>query len=268
MRLATNVTLGAFEDLVGGPLSATQRVQAEESLRAGGCGIRTAESVRPAARMAALLSFVNDAPSLLAFPEMAFHLPSSLVDPVLAELTQTLGSNFDPLTSWRGDHSKLRGVDRSMFAQHWWSDQLGKARMLSLLDSATPRDQARLLEQQDGLGTSWMTVTPSAQLHSLIPASDYVLGLRWWLGMSIVSQDDPEVPPLCPGCQKKGGCAWRPPFVLCSEQLCTTSCRGARGIVSGVGARRPCLREGGDPPGAEIGTSATGRSPVAQLGGG
>ena len=70
--------------------------------------------------------------------------------------------------------------------------------MMRLLDSATPRDQARLLEQTSGLGTAWMSVKPSAPLRTIISSEDYTLALKWWLGLPLFH--GPEEERTCPGC--------------------------------------------------------------------
>ena len=77
---------------------------------------------------------------------------------------------------------------------------MGKARLDALVEGAAPRDQARILEQRSGLGSTWMKVTPSPSLHTTISAADYVLGLRWWLGAHVVTVGL-EDRPKCPGCE-------------------------------------------------------------------
>jgi hypothetical protein len=83
--------------------------------------------------------------------------------------------------------------------QKWWAEQVGKQRILKLLDNASPRDQARLLEQAGGLGTCFMGVIPNTNLFTLIPSDTYRLALRWWLGMPIL-EHTPETLVTCPGC--------------------------------------------------------------------
>ena len=64
-----------------------------------------------------------------------------------------------------------------MWQQKWWWDALGKAASLRLLDAVSARDQGRLLEQSSGVGTGWMTVIPSAPLHTIIYSEEYSLAL-------------------------------------------------------------------------------------------
>ena len=72
--------------------------------------------------------------------------------------------------------------------------------MEELLDSVPSRDQARILEQQGGVGTVFMSVPPSVPLRTFLPPEQYRLGLRWWLGLPLIPLDT-EAPLLCPGCR-------------------------------------------------------------------
>ena len=58
--------------------------------------------------------------------------------------------------------------------------------------NSTSRDQARILEQRAGLGSTWMSVIPNQSLHTSIPSEDYVLGLKWWLGVPIIHENNPD----------------------------------------------------------------------------
>ena len=68
-----------------------------------------------------------------------------------------------------------------------------------LMDIVGPRDQARLLEQQTGLGACFMKITPSTTIRSNLSSDQYRLGLKWWLGCKIIHEDD-QNPAVCPGC--------------------------------------------------------------------
>ena len=67
-----------------------------------------------------------------------------------------------------------------------------------LLDSVGPRDQARMLEQCNRIGHSFMSAPPSAAMRFIIPSDRYRLGLRWWLGVDVL--DISEGPQHCTGC--------------------------------------------------------------------
>ena len=106
----------------------------------------------------------------------------SAVTPVLDDLISVLEPQIESLQQWQGRHELLAKADPSKWHQKHWTDALGKAVMLRLLDGAPPRDQARLLEQATGPGTVWMSETPSAPLPTIIPSEEYSLALKWWLG--------------------------------------------------------------------------------------
>ena len=71
--------------------------------------------------------------------------------------------------------------------------------MSLMLDKVPPRDQARLLEQASGIGASFMCVPPSPGLHTTIPADEYRLALKWWLGLPLIEEPHAS---RCPGCQQ------------------------------------------------------------------
>ena len=193
--------LSAFEEIIGCGMSQTQRLQAGLPFRHGGCGLKVPGQVRPAARISALARFYSSGASKVGVPDLAAQVTSGLVLPVLGDLENTLGPNYGPLQRWKGDLKALCQVDPDHLQQKWWSGALGAAQQTTLLDQVTPRDQARILEQQGGVGTAFMSVTPMPSLNSVIPTDSYRLGLKWWLGMTVVHTDSTE-PTSCPGCGK------------------------------------------------------------------
>ena len=136
----------------------------------------------------------------MGVPTYALRVRHDRVGPVLQELGGLLGPNFDPLGRWQGDHSLMERPDRDHLQQGWWSAALGRARLTGLLDQVSPRDQARLLEQQTSLGSAFMAVVPHSALMTSIPSDTYRLGLRWWLGLPLIEVGD-QVTPVCSGCQ-------------------------------------------------------------------
>jgi hypothetical protein len=68
--------------------------------------------------------------------------------------------------------------------------------MTNLLDSVPHRDQARIMEQLNGIGNDWMAALPSQANHTIITSEDYILGVKWWLGLPLVS----DTQQTCPGC--------------------------------------------------------------------
>ena len=181
------VIFEGFGDLLGCSLSASQRSQAGLPLRVGGCGIRCPVRIRPAARIAALCVYYGETAKTIGAPEQVRQPRAEWLHPVLVELQATLGPNFDPVTGWLGrmDHIRLAGPEHKQ--QQWWSEALGVAQTVALLDQVWSRDQARLLEQQGGLGTAFMSVTPNTNLASSFSTDSYKLGLTWWLGVTILT---------------------------------------------------------------------------------
>ena len=190
--------LTGFEDIIGQALPGAQRVQVGLPLSVGGCGVRSPLTVRPAARLAALVSFFAKGADQIGLPQYTRQVSATLVTPVLEEMQSLLGPNFDPLAQWIGSHASMGSASGQHLSQRWWSQALGTRAMNRLLDSVSPRDQARLLEQQNGVGTAFMAVTPSNSLHTTIPSDLYRLGLKWWLGLPLIGAS--EDPVLCPGC--------------------------------------------------------------------
>ena len=121
------------------------------------------------------------------------------MSPVLEELHATLGVNWDPVTTWRGRPDHIVGATADHKRQKWWSEAMGRQVMTRLLDTSSPRDQARLLDQANGLGTSFMSVPPSEALKTIFHPDTYRLALRWWLGVPLLAADGSKV--SCPGCQ-------------------------------------------------------------------
>jgi hypothetical protein len=182
---ANDIVMSAFEDLVGCALSQQQRDQASLPLSAGGCGLKSPRLIQPAARIAALLSYLGGGCANVAVPTYARTPSSTAITPVLDDLTALLGPQFESLQQWSGKHALLAAAEPAKWHQKHWTDAIGKATMIRLLDKAGSRDQARLLEQASGLGTSWMSVTPSAPLRTIISSEDYSLALKWWLGLPL-----------------------------------------------------------------------------------
>ena len=178
LRTCNAAILQAFEDLVGEGLGPQQLVQAAQPLRAGGCGIRCPLVNRSAARMAALATFISEGANRVGVPQMARSCPASFTGPPLAELQAFLGMNFDPLPSWIHKPETIGVTDAQHNQQKWWSLAIGKKAILNLLEVCSVRDQNRLLEQQTGIGASFMAATPSHHAQTKISSDQYRIGLR------------------------------------------------------------------------------------------
>ena len=192
-----DVIFGGFEDLLGMGLNSCQRTQVSLPLSEGGFGLRVPTRIRPAARISALTSFYTKTAEAVGIPEAARATCSAWIMPPLQDLQNQLGANFDPITSWMGQHNRLTNADPHHMRQKWWSSAIGKQQMTTLLDSVGARDQVRILEQTNSIGSSFMSVPPSPGLHTIIPADEYRLAVKWWLGLPLLEEPHRS---RCPGC--------------------------------------------------------------------
>jgi len=124
----------------------------------------------------------------------------------------SLGAQLDPLPRWSANLNAIQGAEPEHRSQRWWSEQSDKLLLNAMSSTLPDRDQARLLEQQNGLTASWMRATPHPQLHTTISTEDYVLSLKWWLGMPIIHQTKGAT--RCPGCDAMVD-AWGDHLVCC-----------------------------------------------------
>ena len=72
---ATDVIASAFSDIIGCGLDAARRLQVGSPFHSGGCGLKLPAMQRPAARIAALLTFAMDGQALLGLPDYASTIP-------------------------------------------------------------------------------------------------------------------------------------------------------------------------------------------------
>ena len=91
--------------------------------------------------------------------------------------------------------------------------------MTDLLDSVGPRDQARLLEQRSGIGSTWMTALPVGG------GGDCPLASRVSTWASTVVRRTPNLSRGfgLPGMRGPGRCFWGPSPLLPTEQLRPTT---------------------------------------------
>jgi hypothetical protein len=94
-----NPTIAALEDLAGFPLSPLQRLQAVLPIRSGGCGIKGASQMQPAARIAALAGFYGGDGRRVGTPDYAMAIDPGPLQSVLGDLLSRLGTNHDPLAT-------------------------------------------------------------------------------------------------------------------------------------------------------------------------
>ena len=136
----------------------------------------------------------------MGVPECAHRPNSNWLNAVLVELQATLGVNFDPVTAWLGRQDLITGAHADHLQQKWWSEALGRKAMQTLLDHAPPRDQARLLEQANSIGSSFMSVPPSTNLQTILKPDVYRLALKWWIGTALLESGEGLT---CSGCQRQ-----------------------------------------------------------------
>ena len=172
---ADQAILAAFEDLVGVALTGPQLAQVYLPFSAGGCGVRAPLQTRPAARISGILGYLTGGAAAIGAPDFCSTLPAASVLPVLEDLASKLTPNFDPLALWMDKVELLSSATTEHSRQKFWSEALGKSRVLGLLDQLPTRDQARLLEQTNSIGSAWMIVPPSPLLHSIIPSEADIL---------------------------------------------------------------------------------------------
>ena len=198
VRLSESIVLEGFADILGCALQPHQMVQAGLPLSVGGCGLRCATVMKPAARLAALAAFYSRGVHDVGLPQYCVQVKARWVLPPAQEASARLGPNFDPLTQWCGNIAAIVTAEPSHLLQKWWAERLGQVSLNRLIDTVTPRDQARILEQGNSVTGSFMSVAPNAAIRSLIPSSLYRLGLRWWLGCPLMEAADGDL--KCPGC--------------------------------------------------------------------
>ena len=68
LKQCDDVILDAFDEIAGGGLTHTERIQAGLPLSVGGCGVRIPLMVRPAARISALLQYYTHSASAVGVP--------------------------------------------------------------------------------------------------------------------------------------------------------------------------------------------------------
>ena len=163
-------------------LSDEQWTQVSLPIRAGGCGIGDAESLAPVARLAGALQFAREAGPLLNMPPDIANGP--LRDVALLEgLSRVMPPTLEPLATWIGT-GRITMPAPDEQRQRWWGDRLTTARHDGLMRRATGRDIPRLESIRAGdCSGAWMTCVPSVMHNTLIPSSEYVLLIKWHMGI-------------------------------------------------------------------------------------
>jgi hypothetical protein len=248
----SDVIFTGFEDILGCGLNAAQRLQVCTPLSLGGCGLKDPNRMRCPARLAALANFHSVGGATVDLPSYARKVQPLKVLPLLHDAIALGGKNLDPLPKWLSTPTTMSSADKDHCSQKWWSKHFSQIALDNLLNQASARDQARLHEQRNGIGPTWMRAGPQPQLHTTIPAEEYTLQMKWWLGLPILANDqsNPAAPPVCPGCSATLD-PWGDHLVCCprnnfanrhnalQEVLFDTLCNAGQGVAKEVALPDP-----------------------------
>ena len=108
-------------------------------------------------------------------PDIAQH-PAPDLHKTIVALAVSLGPHHDVVTKWAADPSSFLSADSNSSSQHWWADQVGKARRARLETMGTARDQVRLrgLTAQEGpIATAWLSLTPNRCANTSLCDQDF-----------------------------------------------------------------------------------------------
>ena len=156
----------------------------------GGCGIRTPSRIWPATRLAAVATFLSKGAQLCGVPAQALHAYPADVPAVIRQAMQHLGQHFHPLDRWQAQGVLMKSADQDHQSQKWWHEQLASCHSEALQRTLAERDLTRYLSQLGGVGGQWMVIRPSPALRTLIPREDYLTGMRWHLGLTIIPENE------------------------------------------------------------------------------
>ena len=201
LQKADDAIYSVVEEMAGGGLYDSARAQVALPFSEGGCGVRVPTHLKGPARMAGILDYSISARKGVGVPDLAGDEEPPDFGHTIEILQNTLGATCDPLPTWKTDWASVRVADPIYAKQSWWMDKCSAARKRSLISVLTGRDAARVASQGSGIGTSWMQVVPEDETTNKIKAEDYRLGLRWSLGMPLLSPDQDGA--TCPACGTK-----------------------------------------------------------------
>ena len=192
---------------MGVPLTRAQRLQASLPKQKGVCGIKLLRTYAPAAGLAFLAAYECRASSLGVPAPWAAPLPGDISSPCEAVAAMGVSRTSVPLANWLVRPASASSALQLHQRQRWWAEQSvdAQAEELRNLLAPTARDSARVALQAKGDGTGWMQVPPHPGLGTVMPHSEYQLGLRWWLGLPL---QDSEGAPLY--AQSAMLCRWTP----------------------------------------------------------
>lgn len=180
------------------PITVQQWSQATLPVRHGGLGIDDPVTLRPAARMAGIVTFLNRIGPLSLQPDEDLIPPDSGV--VIHRLGSTLG-NMAPLPAWQGNMGLMIQADPAFWEQRWWAERIHEATKTHLLNTMTGADSVRFQCQTRPHANAWLSVQPSIVKRTLIPKVEFACLTRWTLGMAI-NEEVQGQQLQCPRCKK------------------------------------------------------------------
>ena len=162
-------------------------------LRFGGLGVKDPEATRPAARIAAILCYLQRGKAL-GFPDDVVCPPRDWLS-TIRDLECFLRPQFGELPRWATEETPTN-VSEEHLEQRWWSRKIQRVRFQRLQLQSALRDRNRTHLESMPFATSWMTVVPSIGLGHKLGNGDYQVLLKWWLGLKLSRPDAGE----CPRC--------------------------------------------------------------------
>ena len=131
--------------------------------------------------MAAIVGFHGNATPFVGVPSEIARAQIPDTAEVLANLSNVLGPNHDPVSRWAATPSALVTADSSFTKQVWWADQVAEARKAHLPTLGTARDHVRLVNQEGPFASAWLSAIPNRALNNTLttPISGACAGSGW-----------------------------------------------------------------------------------------
>ena len=79
--------------------------------------------------------------------------------------------------------SPLSETNKELLRQSWWTEGVHQARLEQLEALADARNTVRLQCIKSSLNSAWLQVCPSPKLNLKLLPSEFVILVKWWLGL-------------------------------------------------------------------------------------
>ena len=198
--------LDALQQVAGVPLTETAALQVFLPHRLGGLGLQLARTQCATAFLTAFVAFRT--PEAEAFPQMPLELVqlatgevSRALEMMACEVAPAEASSM----AWLKEALSTPPV-RPLPDQGnlwWWNERRANHAYEQVLRSASARDCARLRCQADSEAGSWLQACPSSGLGLRLNPTEFMVLLRWWLGIPLVPADTSL---SCPSCGDSMDC--------------------------------------------------------------